>query len=161
MGFSVDDEDLADLITVGDAVDYVVARLGAAASERRASASDDARSRLEAALGHTFADIATPRRCARAPLVLRRAPRRAARTSGSSSSATRCSGLSVTDHIFDAYPELPEGELAKLRASVVNAEVLAAVADELDLGERLFLGKGEDASGGARSRRSSPMRWKP
>ncbi len=57
-------------------------------------------------------------------------------------------GLSVTDYIFEAYPELPEGELAKLRASVVNAEVLAAVADELDLGSALFLGKGEDASGG-------------
>jgi ribonuclease-3 len=57
-------------------------------------------------------------------------------------------GLSVTDHIFDAYPELPEGELAKLRASVVNAQALAALADELDLGSALLLGKGEDASGG-------------
>lgn len=57
-------------------------------------------------------------------------------------------GLSVTDHIYDAYPELPEGELAKLRASVVNAEVLAAVATELELGAVLLLGKGEDASGG-------------
>ena len=57
-------------------------------------------------------------------------------------------GLSVTRHVFDAYPDLPEGELAKLRASVVNAEALAAVAEELDLGNALLLGKGEDASGG-------------
>jgi ribonuclease-3 len=57
-------------------------------------------------------------------------------------------GLSVTRHVFDAYPNLPEGELAKLRASVVNAEALAAVAGELDLGNALLLGKGEDASGG-------------
>jgi len=57
-------------------------------------------------------------------------------------------GLSVTDHVFNTYPMLPEGELAKLRASVVNAEALAAVAGELDLGAALLLGKGEDASGG-------------
>jgi ribonuclease-3 len=57
-------------------------------------------------------------------------------------------GLSVTDHVYLTYPELPEGELAKLRASVVNAEVLARVAVEVELGPALLLGKGEDASGG-------------
>jgi len=57
-------------------------------------------------------------------------------------------GLVVTDHIYRAYPELPEGELAKVRAAVVNAGVLAEVAAELDLGSALLLGKGEDASGG-------------
>lgn len=57
-------------------------------------------------------------------------------------------GLIVTDHIFEAYPDLPEGELAKVRASVVNAEVLADLAVSLDLGSALLLGKGEDASGG-------------
>lgn len=57
-------------------------------------------------------------------------------------------GLSVTVYVFTEYPELPEGELAKLRASVVNAEVLADVAAEIGLGEALLLGKGEDASGG-------------
>jgi ribonuclease-3 len=57
-------------------------------------------------------------------------------------------GLVVTDHIFRSYPLLPEGELAKVRASVVSAAALAEVAAELDLGEALLLGKGEDASGG-------------
>ena len=57
-------------------------------------------------------------------------------------------GLVVTDHIYDAYPELPEGELAKVRASVVNSAVLAEIAVELELGEAVFLGKGEEASGG-------------
>jgi ribonuclease-3 len=57
-------------------------------------------------------------------------------------------GLSVTDHVYAAYPTLPEGELAKLRASVVNAEVLAELALEVGLGAALLLGKGEDASGG-------------
>jgi ribonuclease-3 len=56
-------------------------------------------------------------------------------------------GLVVTDHLFRTY-ELPEGELAKVRASVVNSAALAEVAEELDLGVALLLGKGEDASGG-------------
>ena len=57
-------------------------------------------------------------------------------------------GLVVTDHIFRTYPELPEGELAKVRAAVVSAAALAEVALELGLGPELRLGKGEDASGG-------------
>jgi ribonuclease III len=57
-------------------------------------------------------------------------------------------GLVVTDHLFRSYPHLPEGELAKVRASVVNAGVLAELAAELNLGRALWLGKGEDASGG-------------
>ena len=57
-------------------------------------------------------------------------------------------GLAVTDHVYETYPELPEGELAKLRASVVNAEVLAEVAASVAVGPALALGKGEDASGG-------------
>ena len=57
-------------------------------------------------------------------------------------------GLVVTDHIYRTYPELPEGELAKVRASVVNSASLAEVAAELRLGDALLLGKGEDLSGG-------------
>jgi ribonuclease III len=57
-------------------------------------------------------------------------------------------GLIVTDHIFRTYPDLPEGELAKVRAAVVSAAALAEVAVELELGEAVLLGKGEDASGG-------------
>ncbi|HUR76755.1 MAG TPA: ribonuclease III [Acidimicrobiales bacterium] len=57
-------------------------------------------------------------------------------------------GLVVTDHIYRTYPELPEGELAKVRSSVVNAQALAETALSLDLGAAVRLGKGEDASGG-------------
>jgi ribonuclease III len=57
-------------------------------------------------------------------------------------------GLVVTDHIYRTYPDLPEGELAKVRATVVSAAALAEVALEVDLGDALLLGKGEDASGG-------------
>jgi len=56
--------------------------------------------------------------------------------------------LVVTDHIFRTYDRLPEGELAKVRASVVSSAALAEVAAALDVGDALLLGKGEDQSGG-------------
>ena len=57
-------------------------------------------------------------------------------------------GLVVTDHLYRTYPDMPEGELAKVRASVVNSAALAELAAELDIGDALLLGKGEDQSGG-------------
>jgi ribonuclease-3 len=57
-------------------------------------------------------------------------------------------GLIVTDHIFRAYPDLPEGKLSKVRAFVVSATTLADVAGDLELGVAVLLGKGEDRSGG-------------
>lgn len=57
-------------------------------------------------------------------------------------------GLVVTDMIFAWYPDLQEGDLAKLRSSSVNMGVLARIARDVDLGENLLLGKGEELSGG-------------
>ncbi len=57
-------------------------------------------------------------------------------------------GLVVTDLIFAWYPDLPEGEMAKLRAATVNMGVLAEVARRLGLGDHLLLGRGEELSGG-------------
>jgi len=57
-------------------------------------------------------------------------------------------GLVVTDTLFRTHPDLPEGQLAKLRAAVVNAKALAGIGRSLDLGEHLLLGKGEEATGG-------------
>jgi ribonuclease-3 len=57
-------------------------------------------------------------------------------------------GLAVTGHIYLTYPDLSEGQLAKLRASVVNTASLAAVGASLGLGAALRLGRGEDLSGG-------------
>jgi len=54
----------------------------------------------------------------------------------------------VTDYLFRTYPALPEGQLAQVRAAVVNAGALAEAAEELAIGPALRLGKGEDASGG-------------
>ena len=60
-------------------------------------------------------------------------------------------GLVITDRLYREHPELPEGHLAKLRASVVNMHALAGVARELGdggLGEYLLLGRGEELTGG-------------
>jgi ribonuclease III len=57
-------------------------------------------------------------------------------------------GLVVTGYLYENYPLLPEGDLAKLRASVVNSATLAEVATSMRLGDYLLLGKGERATGG-------------
>jgi ribonuclease III len=57
-------------------------------------------------------------------------------------------GLVVTDIIYRAFPNLPEGQLAKLRAATVNMNVLADVARELGVGAAVRLGRGEELSGG-------------
>ena len=57
-------------------------------------------------------------------------------------------GLVVTDTLFRGYPNLPEGQLAKLRAAVVNMTALAGVARGLDLGAYVRLGRGEEGTGG-------------
>jgi ribonuclease-3 len=57
-------------------------------------------------------------------------------------------GLVVTDLIFRTYPALAEGEMARLRASVVNTGALADLGRTLGLGRYIRLGKGEETSGG-------------
>ena len=57
-------------------------------------------------------------------------------------------GLVVTEHLFLSYPDLSEGQLAKLRAAVVNSRALADVARGLDLGALIHLGRGEESTGG-------------
>jgi ribonuclease III len=57
-------------------------------------------------------------------------------------------GLVVTDTLFRIHPDLPEGQLAKLRAAVVNMRALADVARGLGLGACIRLGRGEETTGG-------------
>lgn len=56
--------------------------------------------------------------------------------------------LAVSRRIFRDFPALPEGELTRIRAEVVSEKALAAVARDLDLGNCLRLGRGEERSGG-------------
>ncbi|HEY0636539.1 MAG TPA: ribonuclease III [Pseudonocardiaceae bacterium] len=60
-------------------------------------------------------------------------------------------GFAVTDHLYRTHTDLAEGQLAKLRASVVNMHALAGVARNLGdggLGPHLLLGRGEELTGG-------------
>lgn len=57
-------------------------------------------------------------------------------------------GAVVTDLIYRSYPELSEGEMTVLRASVVNEVPLARLARQIGLGDYILLGKGEETSGG-------------
>ena len=56
--------------------------------------------------------------------------------------------LVVTDTLFKGHPDLPEGQLAKLRAAVVQMNALAEVARDLRLGSFVKLGRGEEGTGG-------------
>ena len=57
-------------------------------------------------------------------------------------------GLIVTDTLYNEHPDLPEGQLAKLRAAVVQMRALAGVARDLKLGRYVRLGRGEEGTGG-------------
>ena len=57
-------------------------------------------------------------------------------------------GIVVTDALYREYPKLPEGDLAKMRAALVNMTVLADVAREVGLGDAVLLGRGEAMTGG-------------
>jgi ribonuclease-3 len=61
-------------------------------------------------------------------------------------------GLTITETLYHRHPDRSEGDLAKLRASIVNTQALADVGRHLSdsgLGSFLLLGKGEENSGGA------------
>ena len=57
-------------------------------------------------------------------------------------------GLVVADHLYRTRPDLPEGDLTRIRAALVCEGSLVQVAQALDLGSYLKLGKGEDHGGG-------------
>jgi ribonuclease-3 len=57
-------------------------------------------------------------------------------------------GLLVAEFLFRRYPGMKEGELTRLRASLVNRSHLGRVGAELQLGEYMHLGRGEERSGG-------------
>lgn|SRR5699024_186061 len=57
-------------------------------------------------------------------------------------------GVIVTEHLYRTFPDLPEGDLAKMRAASVSQRALADVARSLNLGTYLLLGKGEERTAG-------------
>jgi ribonuclease III len=61
-------------------------------------------------------------------------------------------GFLVSEALVDRYPDLPEGRLSKIKAHLVSAAHLYEVARRLDLGDYLYLGRGEEMSGGRAKR---------
>lgn len=57
-------------------------------------------------------------------------------------------GLVIAEYLYTAYPSLDEGDLTLMKHRLVSTETLAKIAEELDLGKFLRLGKGEERSGG-------------
>jgi ribonuclease-3 len=57
-------------------------------------------------------------------------------------------GLVVTQELYVTFPNLDESKLSPLRSGVVNTKALAQIARDLELGEHLRIGKGEESSGG-------------
>lgn len=54
----------------------------------------------------------------------------------------------VSEYLFEKYPDFSEGELTNLRSSIVKTATLASAAKQLNLGDYLYLSKGEEESGG-------------
>lgn len=57
-------------------------------------------------------------------------------------------GMAVAEYLYEKYPDFSEGELTRRRALLVNKNYLAQKAKEVNLGQYLFLGKGEEKIGG-------------
>jgi len=57
-------------------------------------------------------------------------------------------GCVIAKHLYNKFPQLNEGELSRLRSSLVREETLATLARQIDLGSQLSLGEGELKSGG-------------
>lgn len=55
----------------------------------------------------------------------------------------------VAKYLYDTYPDFAEGDLSRLRSNLVNQQTLAALAQQLHLGEHLLMGEGEIRSGGS------------
>ena len=58
--------------------------------------------------------------------------------------------LITSEYLYQSFPELPEGDLTRMRAAIVCESALADFAGKIGLGDFLLLGKGERQSGGAR-----------
>ena len=57
-------------------------------------------------------------------------------------------GLVVAEKLYQDFPQFSEGRMTKLRSALVRRDTLADIATSIRLGDYLYLGKGEEASGG-------------
>jgi ribonuclease-3 len=103
---------------------------------------------LEQRLGHTFSDQHLLHRAMCHRSWVAEAPNGTESNERLEFLGDAVLGWVVADLAFREFDDLAEGALTDLRKSVVNATALAEVASELDLGQHLLLGRGEDAAGG-------------
>ncbi|MPZ51288.1 MAG: ribonuclease III [Acidimicrobiia bacterium] len=102
---------------------------------------------LETALGHQFADST------HLELALTHSSHAAERNNVADNERLEflgdaVLGLAVTTYLYETYPDLPEGELAKARAAAVDRDSLAEIAKRIDLSSHIRLGRGERSTGG-------------
>lgn len=102
---------------------------------------------LEAGLGHTFSDPALLRLALTHRSVSSEDPGRKDNERLEFLGDTVLQ-LVVTDLLYDSYPQLAEGQMAKVRAAVVSRDTLAEIARGLQLGTYVELAPSEDATGG-------------
>ncbi|WP_058234219.1 ribonuclease III [Devriesea agamarum] len=57
-------------------------------------------------------------------------------------------GLAAAEKLYEMFPDLPEGQLARRRAAIVNMRALAGIARTIELGQYIRLGRGEFLDGG-------------
>ena len=69
-------------------------------------------------------------------------------------------GLIVAEKLYQDFPHFTEGEMTKLRAALVRRDTLTRAAKTISLGQYLYLGKGEEASGGGISQLTWRLPWK-
>jgi ribonuclease III len=108
------------------------------------SKPDDLANWVERSFGHVFA---APALCATALRHRSAGPDHNERLEFLGDSILNCA---VARLLYDAHPQADEGDLSRLRASLVSGESLAQIAAELGLGEYMRLGPGELKSGGYR-----------
>jgi ribonuclease-3 len=104
---------------------------------------------LEGSIGHAFSD----------PGLLQRALTHSSYANENRASGCECNerleflgdsilGLCTADHLYRTFPQMPEGQMTRLRAELVCESSLYQTASALQLGKYLLLGKGEESNGG-------------
>jgi ribonuclease-3 len=103
---------------------------------------------LESRIGYVFNDKSVLKTALTHSSFANEAKRRAACNERLEFLGDSVLSLCVSAYLFNEFPDLPEGDLTRLRAAVVSEAPLAEVARTLGIGEFLLLGRGEEVTGG-------------